>query len=100
MTLIVDEVDKWTKVIESIDQDMVPIDCIKKVIFKLEGGKQRTINFSRLKTQGLGIEDIEVVVNRNMGNLGRNIDKVDFIIDVLAVAKKIKPLTKGYLEKL
>jgi hypothetical protein len=100
MTLIVNEVDKWTKVIESIDQDMVPIDCIKKVIFKLEGGKQRTINFSKLKTQGLGIEDIEVVVNRNMGALGKNIDKVDFIIDVLAVAKKIKPLTKGYLEKL
>ena len=100
MTLIVNEVDKWTKVLESIDQDMVPIDCIKKVIFKLEGGKQRTINFSKLKTQGLGIEDIEVVVNRNMGDLGKNIDKVDFIIDVLAVAKKIKPLTKGYLEKL
>ena len=31
MTLVVDEVDKWTKVIESIDQDMVPIDCIKKI---------------------------------------------------------------------
>lgn len=100
MTLVVDEVDKWTKVIESIDQDMVPIDCIKKVIFKLENGKQRTINFSKLKTQGLGIEDIEVVVNRNMGDLGKNIDKVDFIIDVLAVANKIKPLTKGYLGKL
>ena len=100
MTLVVDEVAKWTKVIESIDQDMVPIDCIKKVIFKLEGGKQRTINFSKLKTQGLGIEDIEVVVNRNMGDLGKNIDKVDFIIDVLAVANKIKPLTKGYLGKL
>jgi len=100
MTLIVNEVDKWTKVLESIDQDMVPIDCIKKVIFKLEGGKQRTINFSKLKTQGLGIEDIKVVVNRNLGDLGKNIDKVDFIIDVLAVAKKIKPLTKGYLEKL
>ena len=100
MTLVVDEVAKWTKVIESIDQDMVPIDCIKKVIFKLENGKQRTINFSKLKTQGLGIEDIEVVVNRNMGDLGKNIDKVDFIIDVLAVANKIKPLTKGYLGKL
>ena len=100
MTLVVDEVDKWTKVIESIDQEMVPIDCIKKVIFKLENGKQRTINFSKLKTQGLGIEDIEVVVNRNMGDLGKNIDKVDFIIDVLAVANKIKPLTKEYLGKL
>ena len=100
MTLVVDEVDKWTKVIESIDQEMVPIDCIKKVIFKLENGKQRTINFSKLKTQGLGIEDIEVVVNRNMGDLGKNIHKVDFIIDVLAVANKIKPLTKGYLGKL
>ena len=100
MTLVVDEIDKWTKVIESIDQDMVPLDCIKKVIFKLDGGKQRTINFSKLKTQGLGIEDIEIVVSRNMLTLGQDIAKVDFVIDVLAVADKIKPLTKGYLQKL
>lgn len=100
MTLVVDEVDKWTKVIESIDQDMVPLDCIKKVVFKLDGGKQRTINFKKLKTQGLHIEDIEVVVSRNMLDLGQNIAKVDFVIDVLAVADKIKPLTKGYLQKL
>jgi len=100
MTLDVDEIDKWTKVIESIDQDMIPLDCIKKVVFKLDGGKQRTINFSKLKTQGLGIEDIEILVSRNMLDLGKNLAKVDFVIDVLAVADKIEPLTKSYLGKL
>lgn len=100
MTLDVDEIDKWTKVIESIDQDMIPLDCIKKVVFKLDGGKQRTINFSKLKTQGLGIEDIEILVSRNMLDLGKNIAKVDFVIDVLAVADKIEPLTNNYLGKL
>jgi hypothetical protein len=39
-------------------------------------------------------------VNRNLGDLGKNVDKVNFIIDVLAVAKKIKPLTRKYLANL
>lgn len=95
------KLDKWKLVIDSIDQEMIPIDCVKKVVFKLENGKQKTINLSTLRKQGLDIEDIEVVVNKNMGTIiNRGIVKLDFVVDVNAVADRIEPLTKGYLEKL
>ena len=95
------KLDKWKLVIDSIDQEMIPIDCVKKVVFKLENGKQKTINLSTLRKQGLDIEDIEVVVNKNMGiinNRGRV--KLDFVVDVNAVADRFEPLTKRYLDKL
>ena len=57
------KLEKWKQVIDSIDQEMIPIDVVKKVVFKLEDGKQKTINLSTLRKQGLDIEDIEVVVN-------------------------------------
>ncbi len=95
-----DQTEKWNRVIESIDQDMIPIDCVKKVVFKLKGGKQRTINLTRLRNQGLHIEDIELVVNRNLGEYGKDIVNLNFVIDVSAVANQIEPLTQKYLENL
>ena len=95
-----DQLEKWNKVIESIDQDMIPIDCVKKVVFKLRGGKQRTINLTKLRNQGLHIEDIEVAVNRQLLEFSKDIVNLDFIIDVAAVAKQIEPFTKKYLENL
>jgi hypothetical protein len=100
MNLSVTETEKWDEVINSIDQDMIPIDCVKKVVFKLRGGKQRTINLNRLRKQGLLIEDIEVVVNRNIGDFGKDIVNLMFVIDVAAVAEQIQPLTRKYLANL
>jgi len=95
------KLEKWKQVIDSIDQEMIPIDVVKKVVFKLEDGKQKTINLSTLRKQGLDIQDIEVVVNKNMTAITHaGIVKLDFVVDVNAVANRIEPLTKGYLEKL
>ncbi len=95
------KLEQWKQVIDSIDQEMIPIDVVKKVVFKLADGKQRTINLSTLRKQGLDIEDIEVVVNKNMTAItDSGIVKLDFVVDVNAVADRIEPLTKGYLEKL
>ena len=101
MNICVSKLDKWTQVIDSIDQEMIPIDCVKKVIFKLEDGKQKTINLTTLRKQGLDIEDIEVIVNKKMGLFNdKDILKLDFVVDLYAVANKIEPLTKRYLAKL
>ena len=101
MNLPFTKLDKWKQVIDSIDQEMIPIDVVKKVVFKLEDGKQKTINLSTLRKQGLDIEDIEVVVNKNMTAItDSGIVKLDFVVDVNAVADRIEPLTKGYLGKI
>ncbi len=95
------KLEKWKQVIASIDQEMIPIDVVKKVVFKLEDGTQQTINLTTLRKQGLDIEDIEVVVNKNMSSVTeRGIVKLDFIVDVNAVADRIEPITRGYLQKL
>jgi len=95
------KVDKWKQVIDSVDQDIIPIDVIKKVVFKLENGKQKTINLTTLRKQGLDIEDIEVVVNKHMAVITeQGIVKLDFIVDIDAVADRIEPLTNNYLGKL
>ena len=101
MILPCSKVDKWKQVIDSVDQDIIPIDVIKKVVFKLENGKQKTINLTTLRKQGLDIEDIEVVVNKHMAVITeQGIVKLDFVVDIDAVADRIEPLTDSYLGKL
>ncbi len=101
MDIPLTKLDKWKQVIDSIDQEIIPIDVVKKVVFKLEDGKQKTINLSTLRKQGLDIEDIEVVVNKNMTAItDSGIVKLDFVVDVNAVADRIEPFTKRYLEKI
>jgi len=100
MDIIVDDVEKFKEVLNSVDQEMVPISYVKKVVFKLQDGKRKTINLEVLRKQGLHIEDIELVVNRSMQDFGKNILNLHFILDIHAIAKKIKPLTRKYLANL
>lgn len=100
MQLKVDTVDKWEDVLAGVDKDQIPIDCVKKILFKLKGGKRKTINLSTLRKQGLELEEIEVVVSRSMIELNKQIVNMDFVIDVNSVADYIQPLTDQLLEKL
>ena len=96
----VDDLEKWEEVVNSVDKDHIPIDCVKKIILKLKGNRQKTINLETLRRNGLDIEEIECVVSRTMSEYGSRVDNVDFVIDVKSVARHIQPVTDKFLSKL
>lgn len=100
MQLTVDEVEKWENVVESVDKEHIPIDCVKKVTLKLKGNRQKTINLETLRRNGLDVEEIESVLSRTMHELGLSIINVDFVIDVKSVAEHVQPETDRLLRKL
>jgi len=100
MHVKVDHIEQWEDLISTIVQDQVPIGCVKKVMFKLEGGKKKTINLQVLRKQGLEIEEIETVIYRTMTDNKDAITTMDFVIDVNRVAEYVQPLTDKILEKL
>jgi hypothetical protein len=100
MQLKVDEIEKWEDVVESVDKEHIPIDCVKKVIFKLRGGRQKTINLETLRRHGLDVEEIESVVSRSMIEMTKSIVNVDFVIDVKVVAEHIQPITDRFFSNL
>jgi len=73
---------------------------VKKVVFKLRGGKQKTINLDKLRKEGLDLEELETVLTNKMINMNKDIVNMDFVIDVEAVKETIQPLTEEYLGKL
>ena len=51
-----DFLDRWEHIINEVNKTDVPIECIKKIVIKLESKKQKTINMNTLKKQGLDVD--------------------------------------------
>ena len=91
---------KWEHIIDDVNKTDVPLECIKKVIIKLHGGKQRTVNLTTLKKQGLELVEIEALLTRTFNDLEREIRDIEFMVDISAVAAMIQPETDKILGKL
>ena len=92
--------ERWEHIIDDVDITDVPLECIKKVIVKLHGKRQRTINLALLRRQGLEFDEIETILTRTLTELGEQVRDVDFILDVGAIATIVQPETDKLLKDL
>lgn len=95
-----DFVAQWEHILADVNKTDVPLECIKKVLIKLIGGRQKTINLHTLLKQGMDLTEIESMLTRFLTDHEREIRDVDFVIDVASVAKLIQPETDKILGKL
>ena len=100
MQPIDDFLNQWEHIIATVNKTDVPLECIKKVVIKLKGGKQKTINIHTLQKQGLALEEIETIMTRTFTDMDSEIYDVDFVVDITAVANLIQPETDKLLGKL
>jgi len=91
---------KWDHIISEVEKTQVPLKCINKMVIRIAGGKQKTINLSRLRRDGLDDDVIEEIMNRNLHILGESVNNIDFILDVNTVAGIIQPATDKLLKSL
>jgi len=94
-----DFISQWELILADVNKTDVPLECIKKVVIKLAGGKQKTINVHTLLKQGLDLEEVETMLTRYFGENDHQIRDVDFVIDVTAVANLVQPETDKLLGK-
>jgi hypothetical protein len=92
--------NKWEHIIEEVNKTEIPLECIKKVVIRLHGKKQRTINLATLKKQGLDMDELEIVLTRTLTELGDEVKDIDFVVDVSEVAKILQPETDKLLNGL
>jgi hypothetical protein len=90
----------WENIVSEVNKTDVPLECIKKVIIKMHGGKQKTINVHTLIKQGLEMPEIESMLTRFFADNDHQIRDVDFVVDVTAVANLVQPETDKLLGKL
>lgn len=93
-------IKKWEHILEDIEKQKIPIQFIKKLIIKLEGKRQQTINVERFLQQGLDPEEIEEVVSRKLNELDDMVISIEFILNVQSIADTVQPATDELLKNL
>jgi uncharacterized protein Yka (UPF0111/DUF47 family) len=92
--------DKWEHILEDVEKSKIPIEFLKKIVIKLKGKRQHTINISTLMKQGLDSDQIEEIVNKKLYELDEEINNLEFILNVENIADTVQPFTDKLLSKL
>ena len=91
---------KWEHLIDEVTKTEIPLECIKKVVIRQRGGRQKTINLQTLRRQGLDSEELEIIVGRTLSEIEADLHTVNFSVDAAAVAEIVQPETDKILTKL
>ena len=92
--------EKWEHILQDVEKNKIPIQFISKLVLKLEGKKQQTVNVSKLLQQGLDPDQIEDVLNRRLEELDDIIVSVEFVLNVESIANTVQPETDRLLSGL
>ena len=93
-------IEKWEHILEDVEKNKIPVEFIKKLVVKLEGKKQHTINIEKFLNQGLDPDQIEEIVSRKLQELDDSVVGVEFLLNVQSIADTVQPETDRLLGKL
>jgi hypothetical protein len=93
-------IEKWEHILEDVEKQKIPIGFIKKVVIKLIGKKQQTLNIEKFLNQGLEPEQVEDLVNKRLTELDDLVTSVEFILNVQSIADTVQPETDRLLGNL
>jgi hypothetical protein len=92
--------DKWEHILEGVEKNRIPIQFVKKIVLKLRGKRQHTININSLIKQGLDPNHIEELVNKKLYELDDDIVNLEFILNIETIAETVQPETDRILSGL
>ena len=95
-----DVIQKWEHIVNEVDKTKVPVEFIKKLVLKLDGRRQRTINIKSLFKQGLQSDEIEMAILRKLEEYDQSMIGIEFILDIEKIAEVVQPETDELLNKL
>jgi hypothetical protein len=88
---------QWEHIIDDVDKQKIPVEFISKLIIKLQGKRQQTINIKRLLKQGLDPDQVEEAVSRKLAEYDDFITSVEFVLNIESIAETVQPETDRLL---
>lgn len=90
---------KWEHIVDEVEKTKIPVEFIKKLVIKLEGRRQRTINVKSLFKQGLDSDEIELAVVRKLEEFDdQEMVGIEFVLDIENIAETVQPKTDELLK--
>ena len=91
---------KWEHILEDVEKSRVPVQFVKKIVVRMVGKKQHTINIQSLFKQGLSPEEAEEIISRKLHELYPLITSFEFVLNLESIAETVQPETDRLLGNL
>jgi hypothetical protein len=91
---------KWEHIIDGVEKVKIPVEFIKKLVIKLNGRRQRTINIKTLFNQGLDTDDIEMAIIRKLEEYDAEMVGIEFVLDIEGIAEIVQPVSDELLKSI
>jgi hypothetical protein len=95
-----EQTSKWEQIIQDVTKEKIPVEFIRKLVVKLSGRRQRTINVQQLLDQGMEPDDIEELVSEKLNEYNDDMISVEFILNIEGIAEIVQPETDSLLKGL
>lgn len=95
-----DFIKQWEHILEDVEKQKIPVEFIKKLIIKLRGKRQQTVNIKKFLDQGLDPEQVENAISKKLNEMDDDIISVEFVLNVESIAETVQPETDRLLGKL
>lgn len=91
--------NKWEQILQGIPRSKVPMYLIKKIVLRLPGKKQKTINIEKLMRQGIAPQTIEEIVNNQLQDYP-DVETADIEFNLEVIAAEVEPTTELLLKSI
>ena len=95
-----DFIKKWEHILEDVEKQKIPVEFIKKLIIKMKGKRQQTVNVKKFLDQGLDPDQIEAAISKKLHEMDDEINSVEFVLNVESIAETVQPETDRLLNSL
>jgi hypothetical protein len=92
--------EKWEHIIQDVEKTKIPVEFIKKLIIKLGGRRQRSINVQQLLSQGLEPDEIEQAISEKLEEYDADTISIEFVLNIEGIAEIVQPETDNLLKGL
>ena len=93
-------IQKWEHILEDLEKNKIPVQFIRKIIIKLKGKKQQTINIEKFLQQGLESDQVEELISKRLNELDELVVSIEFVLNVQSIADTVQPATDEFLRNL
>lgn len=90
-------IEKWEKLLEDVYKEKIPMEFVSKIIVKLRGRRQQTINIGKMMSRGFMPSEIESSVTETLVSLDDSVMGIEFILNVQSIADAVQPETDRLL---
>ena len=93
-------IQDWERLLEDVEKHRIPVKFLQKLVLRLVGRKQKTINIEKFIRQGLDNETVEMIVSKQLAEHEEEIISIDFILNIERIAAAVQPETDKLLSGL